>query len=97
MLLSKQETIYNCFLQRCVTILLISTVYLKGIFIFRKHVSDKVRNTSNKIILFKQNLGDIILIFQHRAGIVINLDEWKQLSRKAWESEYDCLQVDGFS
>ena len=26
----------------------------------------------------------------------MNLEEWKQLCRKAWEKEYDYLQIDRF-
>ena len=26
----------------------------------------------------------------------MNVEEWKQLRRKAWEKEYDCVQVDRF-
>ena len=27
----------------------------------------------------------------------MNLDEWKQLCRKAWENDYDCLKIDRFA
>ena len=27
----------------------------------------------------------------------MNLDEWKQLGRKAWENNYDYLQIDRFA
>ena len=45
-----------------------------------------IRNNSNLIILFKQTLRDIILLFHEIAGLDMNLDEWKQLCRKAWEN-----------
>ena len=44
-----------------------------------------IRNNSNKNILFKQTLRDIILLFHDIAGLDMNLEEWKQLCRKAWE------------
>ena len=27
----------------------------------------------------------------------MNLELWKQLCRKAWENEYNCLQIDRFA
>ena len=56
-----------------------------------------IRNNSNIIILFKQTLRDIILLFHDIAGLDMNLDEWKQLCRKAWENDYDYLQMDRFA
>ena len=55
------------------------------------------RNTSNIIILFKQFLRDIILLSDDIAGLDMNLQEWKSLFRKAWENDYDCLQIDIFA
>ena len=40
-------------------------------------------------ILFKQTLSDIILLFHDTAGLDMNLEEWNQLCRKAWENQYD--------
>ena len=34
---------------------------------------------------------------QDSAGLDINLQEWKQLCRKAWEEEYEYLQIDRFA
>ena len=56
-----------------------------------------IRNNSNIFILFKQTLRDIILLFHDIAGLDMHLGEWKQLCRKAWENEYDYLQIDGFA
>ena len=42
-----------------------------------------IRNNSNIIILFKQTLRDIILLFHDIAGLDMNLEDWKQLCRKA--------------
>ena len=54
------------------------------------------RNNSNIIILFKQTLRDILL-FHDKAGLDMNLEEWKQLCRKAWEIDYEFLQIDRFA
>ena len=40
---------------------------------------------SNIIILFKQTLSDIIILFHEIAGLDMNLDEWKELCRESWE------------
>ena len=55
------------------------------------------RNNSNIIFLFKQTLRDIILLFHDIAGLDMNLDQWKQLCRKDWETEYDYLREDRFA
>ena len=59
------------------------------------------KNTISKnsiiIILFKQTLRDIILLFHDIAGIDMNLEKWKQLCRKAWEKQYDYSQRDRFA
>ena len=67
---------------------------LKAIFISQKNT---IRNNSNIIILFKQTLRDVILSFHDIAGLDMNLEEWKQLCRKAWENDYDYLQIDRFA
>ena len=53
----------------------------------------------NSTILFlsKQNPRNLILLFHDIAGLDMNLEEWKQLSRKAWENDYEYLQVDRFA
>ena len=56
-----------------------------------------IRNNSNIIILFKQTLRGIILLFHDIAGLDMNLEEWKQLCRKAWENDYDYLHIDRFA
>ena len=56
-----------------------------------------IRNNSNTIMLFKQTLGDIILLFHDIAGLDMNLGEWKQLCHKVWENDYDYLQIDRFA
>ena len=45
-----------------------------------------IRSNSNIIILFKQTLRDIILLFHDIAGLDMNLEEWKSLCYKAWEN-----------
>ena len=94
MLLSKQESNIDLFFTRGrhknIDIYYISQSYF--------HLPKKtVRNNSNIIILFKQTLRDIILLFHDIAGLDMNLEEWKQLCRKARENEYDYLQVDSFA
>ena len=56
-----------------------------------------IRIISNIVILFKQTLRGIILLFHVRAGLAMKLDEWKQVCRKAWENYYDYLQIDRFA
>ena len=94
MLLSKQESNIDLFFTRGrhnnIDIYYISQSYF--------HLpKNTIRNNSNIIILFKQTLRDIILLFQDIAGLDMNLEEWKQLCRKAWENDYDYLQIDRFS
>ena len=45
----------------------------------------------------KQILKDIILVFHDEAGLDVNLQEWKFLCRKAWDIDYDYIQVDRFA
>ena len=47
--------------------------------------------------MIKQTLRDIILLIHDIAGLDMNLEEWKQLCRKAWENDYDHLQIDRFA
>ena len=55
-----------------------------------------IRNNSNINILFKQTLRDIILLIHNITGLDRNLEEWKQLCRKAWENDYEYLQINRF-
>ena len=48
-------------------------------------------------MLFRQILRDIILLFQDIAGIDMNIEEWNSLCRKAWENDFDYLQIDRFA
>ena len=94
MLLSKQESYIDLFFTRVrhnnIDIYYISQSYF--------HLpKNTIRNNSNIIILFKQTLRDIILLFHDIAGLDMNLDEWKELCRKAWENDYDYLQIDRFA
>ena len=80
MLLSKQESNIDLFFTRGrhsnIDIYYISQSYF--------HLpKNTIRNNSNIIILFKQTLRDIILLFLDIAGLDVNLEEWKQLCRKA--------------
>ena len=94
MLLSKQESNIDLFFTRGrhnnIDIYFISQSYF--------HLpKNTIRNNSNIIILFKQTLRDIILLFHDIAGTDMNLEEWKQLRRKAWENDYEYLQIDRFT
>ena len=94
MLLSKQESSFDLFFTRSrhnnIDIYYISQSYF--------HLpKTTIRNNSNTIILFKQTRRDIILLFHDKAGLDRNLEEWKQLRGKAWENDYDSLQIDRFA
>ena len=94
MLLSKQESNIDLFFTRGrhnnIDIYYISQSYF--------HLpKNTIRNNSNIIILFKQTLRDIIRLFHDIAGLDMSLEEWKELCRKAWENEYDYLQIDRFA
>ena len=94
MLLSKQESNIDLFVTRGrhnnIDIYYISQSYF--------HLpKNTIRNNSNIIILFKQTLRDIILLFHDIAGLDMNLEEWKCLCRKAFENDCDFLQIDRFA
>ena len=88
-----KQAILICFLLDGNTVLLIYTIYLKTIFPYIKNTNRKI---SNIIVSFKQTLRDLIL-FLDVAGLDVNVEEWKQLCRKAWENGYDYLQIDSFA
>ena len=94
MLLSKQESNIDLFFtrgrQNNIDIYYISQSYFHP-------PKNTIGNNSNIFILFKQTLTDIILLFHDIAGLDMNLEEWKQLCRKAWENDYDFLQIDRFA
>ena len=46
--------------------------------------------------MFKQTLRDIILLCQDLEELDMNLEEWKQLCRKAWENDYAYLQKETY-
>ena len=85
MLLSKQESNNDLFFTRArhnnFDIYYISQSY----FNLPKKT---IRNNSNINNSFKQTLRDVILLFHDIAGLDLNLVEWKQLCRKAWENDY---------
>ena len=56
-----------------------------------------IRYIPNITILFKQTLREIILLFHDLVGSDMNLQEWKPFCRKAWEKNYDYLQIDRFA
>ena len=58
---------------------------------------NSIRNISNIIFLFEQTLRDIILLFHDIAELDMNLEEWKQLCRRALENDFEMLQIDKFA
>ena len=56
-----------------------------------------LRINSDLRILLIQTLKDVLLLFHDIAGLNMNLQEWKQLCRKACANEYDYLQRDRFA
>ena len=94
MLLSKQESDIDLVLTRGRHQTFDSYYISQSYFHLPKNT---IRNISNIIFLFRQTLRDIILLFHDIAGLDMNLEEWKQLSRNAWENEYDYLQRDRFA
>ena len=56
-----------------------------------------IRNIYIKLILFKVTLGDINPLLRDIAGLDLNLEQWNQLCRQAWENDYDYLQRDRFA
>ena len=92
-LLSKQESNINLFLTR-------GRHNNIDIYYTSQSNFDLRENTipnNSIIILLKKTPRDIILLFQDIAGLDINLDEWKQLCRKAWENVSDYIQIDRFA
>ena len=71
-----------------------STTYLKTTFISQKNT---IRSNSNIIISIKQSLSEIILVIHDIAGLDLSLEEWKHLCRKAWENDYENLQMNRFA
>ena len=47
--------------------------------------------------MFKRTLRTITLLFHDIAGLDVNLEDWKQLCSKAWESDFDLFQLDRFA
>ena len=94
MLLSKQESNFDLFFTRGrhsnIDFYYISQSYF--------HLpKNTIRISFNIIILFTQTLRDILLLFHDIAGLDMNLEEWKQLCRRAWENDYDYVQIDRFA
>ena len=94
MLLSKQESNIDLFFTRGRHNKI--DIYYKSQSYFHLP-KNTIRNNSNIIIFFKQTLRDIILFVHDIAGLDMNLEQWKQLCREAWENDYDYLQIDRFA
>ena len=87
-LLSKQESYIDLFFTRGRNSNIIVYYISQSYFQFPKNT---ILNNSNIIILFKQTLRDIILLFHDIAGLDNNLEEGKELFRKACETDYEYL------
>ena len=94
MLLSKQESNIDLFFTRGLHSNFDSN-YISQNYLHLPKTS--IRNNSNIIVLFEQTLRDFILLFLGIAGLDMNLEEWKQRCRKAWENDFDYLQIDRFA
>ena len=94
MLLSKQESNNDLFFTRGLHTNFEICYISKSYFRLPKNT---IAKNSNINVLFKQTLRDIILIFHNIAGLDLISEEWKQLCRKAWENDYDFLQIDRFA
>ena len=53
-----------------------------------------IRNNSNEIIVFNQNLRDIEILYRDVAGYDMSYDEFKEVCRKSWKEEYNYLCID---
>ena len=53
-----------------------------------------IRNNSDRLILFKQTLGDVQSMYYDIGAYDMNYDEFKQMCHKAWEEKYNYLCID---
>ena len=83
-LLSKQESNNDLFFTRGRHNNIVIHYLSQSYFYLPKNT---IRINSNIIILFKQTLRDIILLFHDIAALDMNIEEWKELCRKAWEND----------
>ena len=86
MLLSKQESNIDLFFTRGRHKNIYIYYIFQSYFPLPKNI---IRDNTNMIVLFKQTLSGIIILIHDIAGLDINLEEWKEFCRKAWENEYD--------
>ena len=56
-----------------------------------------IPNNYITILFLKQTIRHIVLLFHDIAGLDMNLEEWKELCRKAWQIEFDYVQIDRFA
>ena len=91
MLLSKQESNFDLFFTRRRDNI-IDIYYISQSYFHLPKIT--IRNNCNIINLFKQTLRDVILLFHDITGLDMDLHEWKQPCREAWENEYDYIQID---
>ena len=93
LLLSKQASNFDLFFRR-ERHNKIDIYYVSQSYFHRQKT--KIRDNSKIKVLFEQTITDIIHLFHDIAGWDINLQDWIQLCRKAWENDYEYLQKDTF-
>ena len=86
-----KQAIMICFLQEDVTKKLMYLTYLKVIFTCHKV---QFRQLLSYFFLFKETPGDNELLFHVKVGLDMDLKDWKQFCRMAWENDFEFLQID---
>ena len=90
MLISKQESNFDLFFTRGRHSNLDKYSLSQSFFHLLK---DQIRNFSIIFILFKQTLKYILFLFHDIAGLNLKLQEWNCLSCKAWEKDYEYIEL----
>ena len=53
-----------------------------------------IRNNSDRLILFKQTLGDVRSMYYDIGAYDMNYDEYKEMCSLAWSEKYNYLCID---
>ena len=53
-----------------------------------------IRNNSDRLILFKQTLGDVQSMYYVIGACDMTYDEFKEIVRKAWSERFNYLYID---
>ena len=54
----------------------------------------RIRNTSDRLLLFKQTLGDIQSMYQDIGAFDMKYDQFKEMCRDAWSEKFNYLCID---